>query len=78
MGQQRRVKRYAQQHEENGKKVEASFETQSITGNDRTKIASLAYGLYEQRGRADGHDLEDWFEAEQQIASRGADEGRGF
>jgi hypothetical protein len=77
MGQQRRVKRYAQQHEENGKKVEG-FETQSITGNDRTKIASLAYVLYEQRGREDGHDLEDWFEAEQQIASRGEDEGRGF
>jgi len=76
MGQQRRVKRYAQQHEENGKKVEA-FETHSITGNERTKIASLAYGLYEQRGREDGHDLEDWFEAEQQIASRG-EEDRGF
>jgi hypothetical protein len=27
-------------------------------------IAVLAYGLYEQRGRADGYDLEDWLKAE--------------
>jgi hypothetical protein len=75
MGQQRRIKRNAQQHEENGQKEEAPFETQSIMRNDPTKIASLAYGLYEQRGREDGHDLEDWFEAEQRIAGRGGDRG---
>ena len=33
-------------------------------------IASKAYELYEQRGRKDGHALEDWLEAEAII--RGA------
>jgi len=75
MEQQRTVKKHAQQHEGNGKKVEASFEPQAIAGKDRTKVAVLAYGLYEQRGREDGHDLDDWLEAEQRIGSRG--EGRG-
>ena len=32
-----------------------------------TRIAALAYQLYEQRGREDGHDLEDWIQAEQTI-----------
>ena len=39
-------------------------------------IATLAYALYEQRGREDGHALEDWLEAEQRVVIRG--EGRGF
>lgn len=30
-------------------------------------IARLAYELYEQRGRQEGRDLEDWLEAEQQV-----------
>ena len=55
---------------------EASLETQAITGKDERNIATLAYVLYEQRGREDGYDLDDWLEAEQRIVSRG--EGRGF
>ncbi len=31
------------------------------------RIRSRAYQLYEQRGRGDGHDLEDWFEAEAEL-----------
>ncbi|MEK9140205.1 MAG: DUF2934 domain-containing protein [Nitrospirota bacterium] len=34
----------------------------------RARIAELAYGLYEQRGRRDGHALDDWLEAERQVA----------
>jgi hypothetical protein len=34
---------------------------------DRAEVAALAYTLYEQRGRADGRDLEDWLEAERQL-----------
>lgn len=30
-------------------------------------IRSRAYELYEERGRADGHDLEDWLRAEAEI-----------
>jgi hypothetical protein len=31
---------------------------------DRGALARLAYELYEQRGRADGRDSEDWLQAE--------------
>lgn len=31
------------------------------------RIAALAYQIYEQRGREDGPELEDWLEAEQKI-----------
>lgn len=30
----------------------------------RDLTARIAYDLYEKRGRADGHDFEDWLEAE--------------
>lgn len=33
-------------------------------------IRMRAYQLYEQRGRQDGHDLEDWYEAESEIFGR--------
>jgi hypothetical protein len=37
----------------------------SITEPDlQTRIRDVAYQLYVQRGCVDGHDLEDWFEAE--------------
>jgi predicted small metal-binding protein len=32
------------------------------------RIRVRAYELYEQRGRQDGHDLEDWFQAETEWA----------
>jgi hypothetical protein len=31
------------------------------------EISKLAYSLYESRGRQDGHDIEDWLAAEQQL-----------
>jgi DUF2934 family protein len=31
------------------------------------RIAALAYQFYEQRGYKDGHEVEDWLEAEQRI-----------
>ncbi len=33
------------------------------------QIRQRAYELYEQRGRTDGHDLDDWFQAESEIKS---------
>jgi hypothetical protein len=35
--------------------------------NDILQIAKRAYELYEQRGRQDGLDLQDWTQAEQEI-----------
>lgn len=34
------------------------------------EVRELAYALYEARGRADGHDLEDWHQAEAQVLRR--------
>ena len=31
------------------------------------QIQQRAYELYEQRGRADGHELDDWLQAEREI-----------
>jgi hypothetical protein len=31
------------------------------------RISERAYALYEEHGREDGHALEDWLEAEQQV-----------
>ena len=31
------------------------------------EIAQLAYCLYESRGREEGHQLEDWLQAEQEL-----------
>ncbi|HEX8892308.1 MAG TPA: DUF2934 domain-containing protein [Terriglobales bacterium] len=33
----------------------------------QVEISKLAYSLYESRGRQDGHDIEDWLAAEQQL-----------
>ncbi len=33
-------------------------------------IRTRAYELYEERGRDDGHELEDWLRAEQEVTTR--------
>lgn len=38
---------------------------------DPSRIAQRAYELYEQRGRQDGRDLEDWLNAERQLTGAG-------
>jgi hypothetical protein len=40
----------------------------SKAGWDYERIARRAYELYEQRGRQEGRDMEDWVKAEQQLA----------
>ena len=37
---------------------------------DRERIAQRAYERYETRGREDGHDQDDWFEAERELQQR--------
>ena len=37
---------------------------------DEQKIARLAYEFYEQRGRVDGHDVDDWSRAEALLRER--------
>jgi len=36
-------------------------------GSIQEEIERVAYDLYEQRGRLDGHDWEDWLEAERIV-----------
>ena len=36
------------------------------------QIRQRAYELYEARGREDGHDLEDWLRAEEEITEKKA------
>jgi hypothetical protein len=36
----------------------------------RQRIAELAYDLYLRRGRAPGHEMEDWLEAERRVRAR--------
>ena len=36
------------------------------------KIRQRAYGLYEARGREDGHDIDDWLRAEAELTAKTA------
>lgn len=44
--------------------------TESTT--DLEQISRRAYELYEQRGRKDGYDLEDWLQAESEVTQQKA------
>lgn len=39
-----------------------------LDNNDQIRIR--AYALYEERGRASGHELDDWFRAEGEVKSQ--------
>jgi hypothetical protein len=47
------------------RQVDSSFE------EPLQKIKARAYELYEQRGKRDGHDVDDWLRAEAEIAGLG-------
>ena len=38
--------------------------------NVREELCRRAYQLYEQRGREDGHDLEDWLQSESEVVTK--------
>ena len=40
------------------------------TAVSELEISRLAYEIYEQRGRTDGAQLDDWLRAEQQLSQR--------
>jgi Protein of unknown function (DUF2934) len=45
--------------------------SRTVAPEDRQEeIRRRAYELYEERGRADGHDVEDWLRAEAEITGR--------
>jgi hypothetical protein len=42
------------------------------SGNDEELIRTRAYELYVERGMEDGHEVEDWLQAEEELASGSA------
>ena len=45
----------------------AHFDAHGLTFVYEEAVADRAYALFEERGRQDGRDLEDWLEAERQL-----------
>lgn len=63
---------------EEGLRHAVSGDSAEPTLNDRdvqNRIAMRAYELYRERGGHDGHDLDDWLEAEQSIVGTEATTG---
>ena len=46
--------------------------TKSSATIDRAEVARAAYELFQQRGCVDGHDVEDWLQAEAIVRARQA------
>ena len=46
----------------NGRKID-----DSLCDDWHARVAVLAYSFYERRGREDGHDVDDWIQAEKTI-----------
>jgi len=47
----------------------APRKTEPVDGLQQ-RIRQRAYELYEQRAREDGHDVEDWLQAESEVTAR--------
>jgi hypothetical protein len=54
----------------NGFSAVATATTLATTTPSRDQIARRAYELYVARGRAGGHELEDWIQAERELAGK--------
>ena len=44
-------------------------QTARSSGDHQEQVRRRAYELYEQRGREDGRDLEDWLRAESEVTN---------
>jgi hypothetical protein len=42
----------------------------AVTAQPKDEIAARAHQYWEERGRQDGYDVEDWLKAEQEIKQR--------
>lgn len=43
----------------------------SMNENVEDQIRMRAYELYEARGSVDGHDVDDWYQAEEELSEHG-------
>lgn len=72
LGPRRKSRVNSSKHDPTGADTVASESSNgSATTDVHACIACLAFQLYEQRGHQDGHDLEDWLIAEQQVLTGG-------
>lgn len=46
------------------------FETMELEDMQRDEIARIAYSYWQSRGCEDGHDVEDWLMAEDEVLRR--------
>lgn len=54
---------------ENTTAAHAEPATPSLPVQDRDAVARRAYDLYLARGREEGHDVEDWLQAERELVA---------
>jgi hypothetical protein len=48
--------------------IKAELQKPDSGGELQDQIRARAFQLYEQRGRDDGHDLDDWLQAEAELS----------
>ncbi len=63
----KRVDRYPDQIEKKPSTLAPKSDELTVLIPIEQQIQQRAYELYEQRGRTDGHDLDDWLQAECEI-----------
>jgi Protein of unknown function (DUF2934) len=64
---EKRVDRHPDEIEEKPSTLAPRSDEPTVLIPIEQKIQQRAYELYEQRGRNDGHDLDDWLQAEREI-----------
>lgn len=52
--------------------LRTAHQTTESTGEFQEQIRRRAYELYEQRGRDDGHETDDWLQAESEVTQQKA------
>ncbi|MGO9573321.1 MAG: DUF2934 domain-containing protein [Terriglobales bacterium] len=52
--------------------LRTTHQTTKSTGELQEEIRRRAYELYEQRGRDDGHETDDWLQAESEVTQQKA------
>jgi hypothetical protein len=65
----RRDKRRAAMVEKEGLSAKVKI-SDELTEEQLEKIRQRAYELYEARGREDGHEVEDWVQAEAEVGTQ--------
>jgi hypothetical protein len=59
-----------QEEKQKANVADGSTDPIAMTDRDQRRVAELAYVLYEQCGREDGHDMDHWLEAERRVLGR--------